>query len=89
MAQDTDPDRDAETRGMAHLGQSLSFGILSRLMAKGLLTKQEVQDILEEILISFEQLQTKDPSDESVQAARLILDAMIHAVRAPPGSRPK
>ena len=89
MAHHTDPDRDAETRGLALLGQSLSFGILSRLTAKGLLTKQEAQDILDEVLISFEKLQTEKPSDQSVQAARSILDAMIHAVRAPPDGKPK
>ncbi len=74
---------DAETRGMAFIGHSLPVAILKRLTAKKLLTDQDAYEILDALLIGVEEMKTDDPSDESLEAARVMLDGMIRIFRAP------
>ncbi len=74
---------DAETRGMAFIGHSLPFAILKRLTTKNLLTDQDAYEILDALLIGVEEMKTDDPSDESLEAARGMLDGMIRIFRAP------
>lgn len=63
---------DAETKAFAMIGHSLSYGILARLMNKGLLTSSEVQSILDGVLTTFEE----GPDDEAHRVARVMLDGM-------------
>ncbi len=88
MAHDTNPDRDADTRGLAFVGQGLAFALLGQLAKKGVLTQQEAHDVLDTVLIGLEEFQVGQPGDQSVQAARAILDAMIETFRGA-GSQPK
>jgi hypothetical protein len=66
----------AEARGVALVGQGLAFALMTRLRAKGLLTQADVDAIFEGCLTSLEGAQLDSPDDESLKAARVILDAM-------------
>ena len=79
MARNTDTNFDPEARGLALLGQNLAFTILIRLTSKGLLTRQEASNMLDNISFPLDELQLKNPSDESVPVARAILDGMFRA----------
>ncbi len=81
MARDTDSNYDPDTRGLALLGQLHSFAILERLTTKGLLTKQEAYNLLDNISFTLDEAQLKNPSDESVPVARATLDATLQAFR--------
>ncbi len=77
MAHDTDSGRDADTRGLAILGQCLAFAILIKLTSKGLLTRQEAYNMLDNLSFTLDEAQLKNPSEKSVPAARATLDAML------------
>lgn len=69
------PER-AEARGVALVGQGLAFALISRLRAKGVLSDTDVDAIFEGCLTSLEDAQLRTPGDQSISAARLILDGM-------------
>ena len=81
MTRFTNLSLDAETRGMAFIGHSLPIAILKCLTTKKLLTDQDAYEILDSLLIGVEEMKTNDPTDESLEAARVILDGMIHIFR--------
>ena len=63
-----------ETRGLGLVGMAMSVGILSRLEAKGVLTKTDVDEVLEGILSSLEDFQ--GPNDPGIRSARVLVDAI-------------
>jgi hypothetical protein len=68
--------QEAETAGLALAGQTLGVGILSRLFTKGLLSEQEVLDVIEGALSTLEDT---GEDDEATRAARIILDGIAQA----------
>ena len=66
----------AEARGVAIVGQGLAFALMTRLKAKGVLSQGDVDAIFEGCLTSLEGAQLESPDDQSIQAARVILDGM-------------
>ena len=63
---------DGETKAFALIGQALSYGLIARLMNKGILSPAEVQSMFDGALQTFEEL----PDDEVHRAVRVILDDM-------------
>lgn len=66
-------DQQIETRAIALVSQSLAWGLISRLTAKGLFTKEESVKLLEGALTSFEE-DIHDAPEHRI--ARVMLEAM-------------
>jgi hypothetical protein len=76
-----------ETRGWAHANRVVVFALLAQLRRKGLLTDEEVCQVLDQALQALENSQMRNPGDQSVLVARDVLDAMMERLCAP--KRPK
>jgi hypothetical protein len=68
---------DAERAGMLAALHAVIVGALSTLKRKGLLTPQEIDQIFEAGLITFE----RGEQDETRQAARLTLEILGRSLR--------
>ena len=68
---------DAERAGMLSALHAVIIGTLSTLKRKGLLTPQEIDQIFEAGLITFE----RGEQDETRQAARLTLEILGRSLR--------
>lgn len=76
-----------ETRGWAHANRVLVFATLTQMRRKGLLTEEEVHQILDLALAALENSQMMAPDDKSLLAARDVLDGMMQHLCPP--RRPK
>lgn len=75
-------DLDEQTRGMAMVGQLLSFQLIGILKAKGILSKAETVGIYDSTL---SQLEALPPDFPGIGEARKILDQMLGiASKSPP-----
>lgn len=77
MTEQPEFSEDAETRGWAHVGLSLSFAILVGLRRNGVISDTVFRDILDVALASVETTQAQYPDDESLKVARKALDGMF------------
>lgn len=68
---------DAERAGMLSALHAVIVGMLSTLKRKGLLTPQEIDQIFEAGLVTFE----RGEQDETRQAARLTLEILGRSLR--------
>ncbi|HEY8573843.1 hypothetical protein [Phenylobacterium sp.] len=71
---------EAERAGMLAALHAIVVGTLSTLKRKGLLTSQELDQLFEAGLITFEQ----GEQDETRQAARITLEILARSLRDPP-----
>jgi hypothetical protein len=69
-----DVDSTVETRAIAIVGMSLTFGLVSLLQKKGVLTKAEMDNLFQGVLESLEN--SPATSDQGVQAARVLVEGM-------------
>jgi hypothetical protein len=86
MSENPTPDgfpETAEARGIALVSQGLALALLTRLRAKGLLSDRDCEAIFEGCLTSLENAQLDSPDDESIQAARMILDGVAKIALRP------
>jgi len=72
-------DVDAETRGLAILGMSLGHAALTMLNAKGIISNDEIDSMLETILVGAETL--LPPDDPGAQMARKLAEGLAHTIR--------
>jgi hypothetical protein len=81
-------DNTFDTRPMAIAALSIAQALTATLVRKGLLSREEVNDLFEGILVSLEGSQA--PNDPDVPAARVLIDglAQIIATGRPPLSKP-
>lgn len=68
---------EAERAGMLAALHAILVGVLSTLKRKGLLTPQEIEQLFEAGLVTFEQ----GEQDETRQAARLTLEILARSLR--------
>lgn len=78
---------DAETRGWAHVGRTLSFCILTLLRKRGIISDADAEFTLDQALMSLEGLQMQNPDDQSLLVAREAVQAMIDVLPASPPNR--
>ena len=71
---------EAERAGMLAALHAIVVGTLSTLKRKGLLTGQELDQLFEAGLITFE----RGEQDETRQAARITLEILARSLRDPP-----
>lgn len=71
---------DAERAGMLAALHAIVVGTLSTLKRKGLLTSQELDQLFEAGLVTFE----RGEQDETRQAARITLEILARSLRDPP-----
>ncbi len=71
---------EAERAGMLAALHAIVVGTLSTLKRKGLLTSQELDQLFEAGLITFE----RGEQDETRQAARITLEILARSLRDPP-----
>ena len=71
---------EAERAGMLAALHAIMVGTLSTLKRKGLLTSQELDQLFEAGLITFE----RGEQDETRQAARITLEILARSLRDPP-----
>jgi len=69
-----------ESRGIALAGMALSLGLLTALHAKGILSAEDQDNILEGVLASLEEFQPA--TDSGVQKARALVDVMAQVTAA-------
>jgi hypothetical protein len=67
-------------------GNVLAFGILSKLHAKGVLSTDELVDLLDNAILSLEELREQD---EATQGARAAIADFLQHVRDRDGPGPK
>jgi|SRR5215471_13311187 len=72
-----------ETRGWAHANRVVGYALLAQLRRKGLLTEEEVCQVLGQALQALENAQMRNPGDQSVLIARDVLDAMMERLCPP------
>lgn len=85
------PDESAnETRAIGLVGMAFAYGLIAKLTAKGLLTKDEMSEVFEGVLSTLES--TQAPNDPAIPVARVLVDAMAQIaatnLRVPPQSTP-
>ena len=68
---------DAERAGMLVALHAIIVGVLSTLKRKGLLTPEEIDQLFEAGLVTFE----RGEQDETRQAARLTLEILARSLR--------
>ena len=71
---------EAERAGMLAALHAIMVGTLSTLKRKGLLTSQELDQLFEAGLVTFE----RGEQDETRQAARITLEILARSLRDPP-----
>jgi hypothetical protein len=71
---------EAERAGMLAALHAIVVGTLSTLKRKGLLTSQELDQLFEAGLVTFE----RGEQDETRQAARITLEILARSLRDPP-----
>lgn len=71
---------EAERAGMLAALHAITVGMLSMLKRKGLLTSQELDQLFEAGLVTFE----RGDQDETRAAARLTLEILARSLRDPP-----
>lgn len=67
--------------GVAVAGHAVAGAILRALINKGLLTRDEARDLLDEVLLDLEHTQAVVARPRSVEIARKLLRDMIGNVR--------
>ncbi|HEY8615687.1 hypothetical protein [Phenylobacterium sp.] len=78
MSDETPLSADAERAGMLAALHAIIVGTLSTLKRKGLLTAEEIDQLFEAGLITFE----RGEQDETKQAARLTLEILARSLRS-------
>jgi hypothetical protein len=71
---------DAERAGMLAALHAITVGTLSTLKRKGVLTGEDLDQLFEAGLVTFE----RGEQDEMRQAARLTLEILARSLRDPP-----
>lgn len=79
---------EAAGKGYAIAGFTVAGAILARLQRKGLLTKQEVQDLLDGVLTSLEEL-TPEPNAPETLVARELVDFLAKVAATDGTLKPK
>ncbi len=69
-----------ETRGIALAGMSLAVGLVAALHAKGLLSADDQDKLLDGVLTGLEEFQPA--TDPGVQKARVLVDVMARIFAA-------
>lgn len=66
-----------ETRGWAHANRVFGFALLQQMLRKGILTEEEVHQVLDLSLSALEGTQMSHPGDQSLLVARDVLGGMM------------
>jgi hypothetical protein len=80
MSEDVPISPDAERAGMLAALHAIIVGTLSTLKRKGLITSQELDQLFEAGLVTFERAEPSETND----AARLTLEILARSLRDPP-----
>jgi hypothetical protein len=80
MSEDVPISPDAERAGMLAALHAIIVGTLSTLKRKGLITGQELDQLFEAGLVTFERGEPSETND----AARLTLEILARSLRDPP-----